>query len=337
MKEQQNIEEMQQLINQEAQRQPQLEADNEIDFKELIFAIWQGKLTIIITTIIAAIIGVVYALSLPDIYKSEVLLAPAEESKGGGMSGLAAQFGGLASIAGVNLGGKGADKATIALEVMKGKVFVAEFINSHNLKATIMATNGWDPTSNKLMYNTETYNPETKTWLREVKAPQQAEPSDLEVHGRFTRGNLSISSDKDTGLVTLSIKHYSPYVAKNIVEKLVVAINEKLQADDISEANKSIEYLQNALNKSPIADMQKVFYQLIEQQEQTKMLASVRDQYVLKIINPAVVEEKKTGPKRALICILSVMLGGMLSVVIVLIRFRFFIGKDSNNVNANLS
>ena len=311
MKEQQNIEEMQQLINQEAQRQPQLEADNEIDFKELIFAIWQGKLTIIITTIIAAIIGVVYALSLPDIYKSEVLLAPAEESKGGGMAGLASQFGGLASIAGVNLGGKGADKATIALEVMKGKVFVAEFINTHNLKATLMATNDWNQASNKLIYDTDSYNPETKTWLREGKASQQAEPSDLKVQGRFIKQNLSISTDKKTGLVTLSIKHYSPYVAKDIVDKLVVAINEKLKNDDIREANKSIKYLQDALNKSPIADMQKVFYQLIEQQEQTKMLASVRDQYVLKIINPAVVEENKIGPKRALICIVAVMLGGI--------------------------
>jgi len=331
MKEQQNMEKMQQLINLEAQRQLQLQADDEIDLKELFFAIWQGKWTIIITSFIAAIIAVGYAISLPDIYKSEVLLAPAEENKNGGMAGLAAQFGGLASIAGVNLGGTGADKATIALEIIKGKVFVAKFINSYNLKATIMATNGWNQASNKLTYNTDIYNLKTNTWMRDVKAPQQVEPSDLEVYEYFIKENLSITTDKETNLVTLSIKHYSPYVAKYIVEKLVIAINEKLKGDDISEANKSIEYLQDALNKSPIADMQKVFYQLIEQQEQTKMLASVRDQYVLKTINPAVVEEKKTGPKRALICILSVMLGGMISVMIVLIRY--FMNKGNSNVS----
>ncbi|MFT5815422.1 MAG: hypothetical protein ACI9VT_003195 [Psychroserpens sp.] len=330
MKKQQSIEQMQQLTNQEEQRQLQLQADNEIDLKELFFVIWQGKWTIIITTIIAAVIAVIYAISLPDIYKSEVLLAPAEESKSGGMAGLAAQFGGLTSIAGINLGGSGSDKAKIALEIIKGKVFVAKFINSHNLKATIMATNGWNQTSNKLIYNTDIYNPETNTWMREVKAPKQAEPSDLEVHERFIK-SLSISSNKETGLVTLSIKHYSPYVAKDIVEKLVLAINEKLKNDDIRESNKSIEYLQDALNKSPIADMQKVFYQLIEQQEQTKMLASVRDQYALKIINPAVVEEKKDSPKRALVVILAVMFGGMLSAAIVLIRS--FMGESSINVS----
>lgn len=328
MKEQQNIEQMQQLINQEAQRQLQLEADKEIDLKELAKVIWQGKWTIIITAFIAVVIAVIYTLSLPNIYKSEVLLAPAEENKSGGMAGLAAQFGGLASIAGVNLGGSGADKATIALEIIKGKVFVAEFVKLHNLKATLMATDGWTQGSNELTYDTDTYNPETKTWLREVKAPKQTEPSDLEVSKYFIKENVSINTNKETSLVTLSIKHYSPYVAKDIVDKLVVAINEKLKNDDIREANKSIEYLQDALNKSPIADMQKVFYQLIEQQEQTKMLASVRDQYALKIVNPAVVEEDKYGPKRVYICLVAVVLGGIIGVMVIIFRHSFC--KDKN-------
>lgn len=331
MKEQQNIEQMQQMINQDEQRQLELQTAKDIDLKELFRVIWQGKWTIITTTFVIAIIAVTYAFSLPNIYKSEVLLAPANESKSGGMAGLAAQFGGLASIAGVNLGGSGTDKSTIALEIVKGKVFIAEFVNENNLKAVLMATEGWSQGSNKLIYDSDVYNFDIKTWLRDVEMPKQAEPSDLEVHEYFLKENLSININKETGFIRLSIKHYSPYVAKNIVEKLVVAINEKLKGDDIREANKSIEYLQDALNKSPIADMQKVFYQLIEQQEQTKMLASVRDQYALKIINPAVVEEKKSGPKRALICIMAVMLAGMLSVMVVLIRY--YSGKGNHNVS----
>ena len=94
-----------------------MQVDDEIDLKELFSAIWQGKWVIIVTTFIAAVIAVFYALSLPNIYKSEVLLAPAEENQGGGMSALASQFGGLAAIAGVNLSGGGADKTTLALEV----------------------------------------------------------------------------------------------------------------------------------------------------------------------------------------------------------------------------
>jgi uncharacterized protein involved in exopolysaccharide biosynthesis len=302
--------------------QQQMLDDDNIDLKELFTAIWQGKWIIIAFTFISAIIAVVYALSLPNIYKSEVLLAPAEENQGGG-AGLASQFGGLAAIAGVNLGGSGMDKTTLALEVLKSRAFIAEFINEHDLKATLMATNGWDIISNTLKYNEDIYNADTKTWLRVVNMPKKPEPSDLEVHEYFIKESLSITTDKETGLVLISIKHYSPYIAKEIVDKLVVAINDKIKKGDIAEANKSIKYLRSALNETPIADMQKVFYQLIEQQEQTKMLASVREQYVLKTIDPSVVSEKRNSPNRVLICILGVMIGGILSVLSILVRYFY--------------
>ena len=53
---------------------------------------------------------------------------------------------------------------------------------------------------------------------------------------------------------------------------------------------------------------------------ETVMLAEVRPEYVFKTIDPAVVPEEKSKPSRALICVLGTLLGGMLGVVIVLIR-----------------
>jgi LPS O-antigen subunit length determinant protein (WzzB/FepE family) len=69
--------------------------------------------------------------------------------------------------------------------------------------------------------------------------------------------------------------------------------------------------------------MQSVFYQLIEDQIKNKMLAEVQDEFVFKIVDPAVIPEEKSKPKRALICILGFMLGGMLGVAFVLVRMAF--------------
>ena len=55
--------------------------DDEIDLRELFAAIWQGKWIIIAVTAVFAVVSVFYALSLPNIYKSEVLLAPAGEQQ----------------------------------------------------------------------------------------------------------------------------------------------------------------------------------------------------------------------------------------------------------------
>ena len=50
------------------------------------------------------------------------------------------------------------------------------------------------------------------------------------------------------------------------------------------------------------------------------MLAQVRTEYLFKTIDPAVVPEEKDEPKRALICVLGFLLGGMLGVLWVLVR-----------------
>jgi LPS O-antigen subunit length determinant protein (WzzB/FepE family) len=42
---------------------------------------------------------------------------------------------------------------------------------------------------------------------------------------------------------------------------------------------------------------------------------------VLKTIDPPQVPEEKAGPKRALIVVLGTMLGGILSMLIVLVRY----------------
>jgi hypothetical protein len=84
--------------------------------------------------------------------------------------------------------------------------------------------------------------------------------------------------------------------------------------------------------------MQTVFYQLIEEQTKTIMLAEVSKEYVLKTIDPANAPEEKAKPKRALIVVLGTMLGGILSVLFVLIRYftkKGTTAKLSNSLSIN--
>ena len=87
------------------------------------------------------------------------------------------------------------------------------------------------------------------------------------------------------------------------------------------EAQNSIDYLTNQLENIQVSSMETVFYQLIEEQTKSMMLTMVKAEYVLKTIDPAQVPDEKDSPKRALIVVLGTMLGGMLSVLIVLIRY----------------
>ncbi|GMM69674.1 Wzz/FepE/Etk N-terminal domain-containing protein [Alteromonas sp. MTD1] len=307
-------------INNENTVSDQKDIANRVDIKEIVSDLWEGKWIIIASTVLTALITVFYSLSIPNIYKSEVLLAPVQETTSGGISGIANQFGGLASLAGVNLSNASGDKVTIALELLKSRQFIGEFIDTYELKATLLAVKGWDQQTNTLIFDTSVYDVEQNLWVRDVKAPKKPEPSYLEAHKYFVKEVLSVGRDKETGLITASVKHVSPIIAQSILTKLIESVNSSMRQSDIADAQKSIDYLNDALTKTSVADMQQVFYQLIEKQQQTKMLASIRDEYVLEVIDPAIVAEEKVGPKRALMCVISVFFGGLIGVALVLTR-----------------
>ncbi len=302
--------------------------NDEIDLRELFAVIWQGKWLIIAITAVFAIASVGLALYLPNIYKSEALLAPASEEQGGGLSALASQFGGLASLAGVNLGGKGGtDKTQLAIEVLKSRQFTSEFIQKHNILADLMAAKKWDRDTDKIIYDSELYNEQTNTWVRDVEPPFKPEPSMQEAYKVFSK-IIEVNKDKESGMVTISVEHLSPTVAQQWVTWLIQDINKVMKDRDVAEAHRSTEFLNQQIALTNVADIKTVLYKLIEEQAKTIMFAEVRDEYVFKTIDPALAPEEKAKPKRALICVLGTMLGCMLGVMLVLVRY--FMRKEQN-------
>ncbi|WP_405420724.1 Wzz/FepE/Etk N-terminal domain-containing protein [Marinobacter flavimaris] len=295
-------------------------ADDEIDLREIFVTLWRGKWIIILFTIVLGASGVAYALYKPNIYQASALLAPAQNEGGGRIGG---QLSGLASLAGVNLGsGGGANKTVIAKETLQSRAFLTDFIHRHELAVPLIATKAWDMANERWVINRGIYNPETSEWQKDDTGQSQ-EPTDWDLVKAF-RELLSVNDNKDTGMVTVSIKSLSPVAAKDWVEKLVQDINEHMRTQDVQEAQASIAYLEDKLQQTNIAGMQQVFYQLIETETRTVMLANAQREYVFKTVDPAVVPQEKSEPKRGMIAVVATMLGGMLGVftvfVIVFIR-----------------
>ncbi|WP_288365272.1 Wzz/FepE/Etk N-terminal domain-containing protein [uncultured Marinobacter sp.] len=300
--------------------------DDEIDLRELFTTLWRGKWIIVLTTFVFAAAGVGYALYKPNIYQSSVLVAPAQE-EGSSLSGLASQFGGLASLAGINLGGGGSNQTVIAKEVLQSRAFLTNFFHRHDIEIPLMAVEGWNKKSDEWVYDRDKYNPDTGEWLLDSDG-ETYKPTDWDMVEAFREDHFSVSEAKDTGMITVSVKHYSPVMAKQWAEKLIQDINEHMRKQDVEEAEARIAYLEQKLDETNIAGMQQVFYQLIENETRTVMLANAQKEYVFKTVDPAVVAEEKAEPKRALICVIATLLGGMLGVFIVFIRA--FIGSGRN-------
>ena len=292
--------------------------DDEIDLFELFQNLWDDKWLIGAITSFAAVASVVVALWLPNIYQASTLLRP--QSSEGGMGGLARQYGGLASLAGISLpSGDGQSKTQLALEVLKSKKFAYDFATRHDLLPALFAADSWDWSSQALSLDSTIYDPAAGGWVREVPPPRTAAPSPEEVHALWNE-TISVSEEKDSGFVTLSIKHRSPVYAKEWLDLLVVDINEALRAQDLAESERAVAYLEGQLKQTNVAEIRELLAGLLRSHMESRMMATVEPNYAFSVIDPPTVPELKSEPKRALICVLGTLLGGMLGVVFSLVR-----------------
>ncbi len=231
----------QQLLQQQLLLQNTQNQDDEIDLAELWRAVWAGKFTIIIISMLFAIASILFALSKPNIYKASAILAPAADEGGaGGLGALAGQFGGLASMAGINLGGGGGDKTALALEIIKSRSFIESFIAKHDLLVPLMAAKNWDLATDTLILDEELYDEANNKWIREVKAPKKPEPSSWEAFRDFSE-IITVSQDKASSMVNIDIEFYSPSIAKQWLTWLIKDINEFMREQDQIEAQASID------------------------------------------------------------------------------------------------
>lgn len=286
--------------------------EDEIDLRELFGILWAEKWLIIGVTAVFAIGSVIYALMQTDIYRAEAVLAPADAEQS--MGGLGSQLGGAAALLGVNLGASGGDNISTAIATLRSRQFIGRFIEENNLYVPLFAGQ-WDKSTGTGVIDPEIYDAVSGTWLL-----LGGRPSEQEAYRAFSR-ILSVGGpDRTTGIVTVAINWHNPDEAAEWVNKLVSAINADIKTQDVSEATSAIAYLRNQLEQTQLVDMQRVFYQLIESQTRITMLADVREEYVFKVIDPASIPDVNVEPRRSVIVIVGIFIGGLLSLVIALFR-----------------
>lgn len=297
--------------------------DDEIDLRELFQTLFDGKWIIISFTTFISIIGVLYSLSLPNIYESKAILVPTKESNS--MSASMRNYGGLAGLAGINLPSGGDDDNFLKAITKLGSLsFFKNNILPNIFLPDLMAVKSWDVMTNSLIYDKSIYNKETNTWVRDFSYPNQQVPSAQESFKIFISNHFSIAEDKKTGFITLAIRHQSPKVAKQWNELLINEVNIFYRQKDKLESQKALTYLNKQIAMTSLSEIKQVIAQLMQQETQKLSLVEAKEFYVFDYIDPPAIMEKKSEPKRALICIYFAIIGGILSIVLVLIKHYGF-------------
>lgn len=259
-----------------------------VEFKRLIFKSVFG----------AAILAAGISLLMPNVYRAEVLLAPAvSEDNKGGLGSALGSMGGLASMAGISIGGGGSSTEE-GVAVLKSREFLWQFSQKNNLMP-ILFEDDWD--AKKKRWN----NDDPK------KQPGQWHVYRLMIKNKM----LDVQVDKKTGFVTLAIEWEDAALAAKMTNDLVAQLNQYLAKQSIDRSERNLKYLKEELAHTQIEEMRKMLFDLIASEQKSAMMANTQKDYVFKVLDSAIEPDKKIKPKRALIVIGVSVLAGFIAVL----------------------
>lgn len=294
-----------------------------ISFSSLFQLFWRWRWVIIFFTTFSAVSSILFAINQADVYRASLIaMTPSDKNKGG-FSGVTGQLGGLAGLAGISLGGSSEKSLRQIKELLRSRSFLQTFIEHHHLVPNIIAAIGWNKKKNQVIYDPEVYDKKNNKWVRTPPPNKNVVPTSWEAYPLLFKA-IYVEAITKKNLLKISVDHYSPYVAKQWTEWLLEDINTLYRERSKKEANDSITFLRKAFEQTSLTEIRSMLSSLLEDQMKAAMLSEVRQEFVLETLSSAVLPEDKDHPKRAFIVIIGTVLGGIVSLILVLILNSIF-------------
>jgi len=313
---------MQQNIN-----QPVCIEEDEIDLRELFATIWKHKIFIAVFVFIVTSLTIFYVLSKPNEYKVYTVLAPQEQSKSVNLGGLGA----LASMAGVNIGGGSGVTPDVAFEqLLNDYAFMKEFIIKRGLIKKLK--------SNELEKDyVFAFNYDGIYEL--LKSDKKSDEINFyeDIYKPFVK-RFNISTDKKTGLITISYIHPSRHFAYDILVAFLEDGTKFLVNKNLQDINAQIKKYQKELENTNNIELKSELAKLISSLIKQKVYINSSKYYKVKVVtDPYIPDVKdKAKPKRGLIVIVAFVTSFILAIFLVFfIEFIKNSKEEGENENTN--
>ncbi len=276
--------------------------EDEIDLRELFATIANNKWKIIFLSFLITSLAVIYALKLPNVYKSDTILVMKDNSGKSSLGGASA----LAAMAGISLGGGGSgiDVAGLFKTLLEDYQFNKDIIRKYNLnykldENSIDKNLVFAPKGREIRDIIDSYFPKNE----DLKSIEEQTFNTF----KKLKDILSTTKDKESGNIILSATFEDRFIAKELVNIYLKEMSNYIKKLDLKELNDQMAYYENELASTTSLDLKSNLNELISSLIKKKVLSQTGEFYMLKQITKAEVPyiKDKVKPKRALIVIVA--------------------------------
>jgi len=248
-----------------------------------IINILRNQLGLVIAIVAATVMAaLVVALISKPVFRAEVVVMDVRERGGINAGSIGGQLGGLAALAGVNIGSAGFPREASA--VLKSRTLANHFIEREALLP--------------LLFEGQSKN--ATLWFAVE---------------RLRKDVLSIVEEPRTGLITVTVDWRNPVEAARWANSFVAMADDMLRRRAIEDHERNIRYVNEQISQTDALEVRGVLFKIIEDESKNLMLARSRRDYAFFVVDPAVVPENRIAPRRTLIVGLGLALGVLLGTL----------------------
>jgi len=294
-------------------------AADEINVKEVFFALWSSKILIILMVAIFAVGSVIYSLSIPNKFTSSSLLKMSDNNSQPSSNSSMDMIG---SIAGLNLTAAGSSKSSLVIETIESRDFLKHLLTFDKVLPSIVAIQSYDKETGELIFNDSIYDQKNNTFTSDPEKRPTFHKTYL------TYNNMINVSTTNTGYIYLSVTHLSPKFAYELLNLIISEVNSLSRARILQESKDSLNFLYNRLTETNEIEIRNSINQIIGSELRRQMLAEVKKNYLINPLDKPFFPEMKSSPNRARICILGTILGFFLSILVSLVKYYGFSSRQ---------
>jgi uncharacterized protein involved in exopolysaccharide biosynthesis len=265
------------------------EEEDEINLLDLLIVLLKHKKMIISVVFLAGVLAVLYSFRLTNIYRSECTLAPTSQEKS---AGALAALGGLGAMVASEAGITTAGSLEQLSVVLKSRELTNTIVRQHNLMPVLFE----------------------KSWDRKNQRWKVKKPPTLQDAYKSIQTILNAAPDKKQNIMVLTFELSDPHMAQTILNYYVEGLSEYLRRQTLNDTAAQQAQLYEQLAKTSDPLLKNKLYELIARQIEKETLARVQKYYSFSVIDPPFVPEKKFRPRRAMICMLSVVVAFFVAV-----------------------
>jgi len=275
---------------------------------EILKAVLQRWRMVAAAAFLTAAVAVAASFAVTPTYRATAVYAPVTENQ----QSIPSLLGGtanLASLAGISLGG-GATLQRIGA-LTQARAISLEALRKEGALPALFPSR-WDAQQKRWVKSSGLFTLEANQ--------KSAEPTPQEITESFELKRV-VEADNLTNLISVRVTLQDPELAARLANRLSYYVNEYERARAREEARASIDFLTRQLEMAEQATVRDTLRQQLSAALQKATLVNARKDYIVEVVDPAIVPERKIAPRRSMYLIFGLLLGGG-SATILALYFR---------------